>query len=125
MDSFDFDREFYDLIRARYCSRPYEAKPGVWVRCGSRLKATCESCAELYRGDWAAIARSGIFDEAGDVVEGYRYAFLTLTAPSFGKVIHRRTTISAKQPGTTHLRHSGVRHSIDFTASSADLPILR
>jgi hypothetical protein len=86
MDSFDFDREFYDLIRARYCSRPYEAKPGVWVRCGSRLKATCESCAELYRGDWAAIARSGIFDEAGDVVEGYRYAFLTLTAPSFGKV---------------------------------------
>ena len=86
MDPLTVDREFYALIRARYCARPYEAKPGVWVRCGSRLKAECESCAELYRGDWAAIARSGIFDEDGTVVEGYRYAFLTLTSPSFGKV---------------------------------------
>ncbi|WP_136032103.1 replication initiator [Microbacterium sp. PF5] len=86
MDPLDVDREFYDLIRARYCSRPYEAKPGAWVRCGIHLKAQCESCAELYRGDWAAIACSGLFDEDGAVVEGYRYAFLTLTAPSFGKV---------------------------------------
>ncbi|MDR6866580.1 hypothetical protein J2Y69_001173 [Microbacterium resistens] len=65
---------------------PYEAKPGVWMRCGSRLKDQCESCAELFRGDWAAIARSGIFDEDKNVVPCYRYAFLTLTAPSFGKV---------------------------------------
>lgn len=86
MDPLQADREFYDLIRARYCARPYEAKPGVWVRRGSRLKGQCESCAELYRGDWAAIARSGIFDSDGQVVDGYRYAFLTMTAPSFGKV---------------------------------------
>lgn len=86
MDEPDIDHDFYNLIKARYCARPYEAKPGVWVRCGSRLRDKCESCAEIYRGDWAAIARSGIFDEDGTVVPGYKYAFLTLTAPSFGKV---------------------------------------
>jgi hypothetical protein len=39
----------------------------------------------LYRGDWAAIARSGIFDGP---VAGFRFYLLTLTAPSFGGV-HR------------------------------------
>lgn len=55
------------------------------MRCQSRVKSRCPSCAELYRGDWAAIARSGVFDGA---VERYRFYLLTLTAPSFGKV-HR------------------------------------
>ncbi len=55
------------------------------MRCGSRIKSKCESCAELYRGDWAAIARSGVFD--GPVAE-FRFYLLTLTAPSFGRV-HR------------------------------------
>jgi len=67
------------------CVRPLEVSPGVFVRCGSRVKSQCPSCAELYRGDWAAIARSGIFDGP---VERFRFFLLTLTAPSFGKV-HR------------------------------------
>lgn len=67
------------------CSRPFEVQPGVFVRCRNRAKSKCASCAELYRGDWAAIARSGVFDGP---VENYRYYLLTLTAPSFGRV-HR------------------------------------
>ena len=67
------------------CSRPYRLKSGEYVRCQSRLKSKCPSCAELYRGDWAAIARSGIFE--GDSLAS-RFYLLTLTAPSFGAV-HR------------------------------------
>lgn len=72
-------------VIARGCIQPIKISTGVWVRCGSRVKSRCPSCAELYRGDWAAIARSGIFDGP---VENYRFYLLTLTAPSFGQV-HR------------------------------------
>lgn len=67
------------------CSRPIQTASGITVRCGSRVKSKCPSCAELYRGDWAAIARSGIFDGP---VERFKFYLLTLTAPSFGRV-HR------------------------------------
>ena len=72
-------------VIARGCARPIKTTTGVWVRCGSRVKSRCPSCAELYRGDWAAIARSGVFDGP---VERFRFYLLTLTAPSFGQV-HR------------------------------------
>lgn len=72
-------------IMERGCSSPIKTATGVWVRCGSRIKSKCGSCAELYRGDWAAIARSGVFDGP---VEQFRFYLLTLTAPSFGRV-HR------------------------------------
>jgi hypothetical protein len=67
------------------CLRPIEVKPGLFVRCGSRVKSKCPPCAELYRGDWAAIARSGVFDGP---VQFFQFYLLTLTAPSFGRV-HR------------------------------------
>lgn len=72
-------------VVARGCSSPIRTATGVWVRCGSRIRSKCESCAELYRGDWAAIARSGVFDAP---LAEFRYYLLTLTAPSFGRV-HR------------------------------------
>src|SRR5690242_11806804 len=82
MAATDSDRA--DVV-ARVCARPIRTTSGVWVRCGSRVKSRCDSCAELYRGDWAAIARSGVFDGP---VEEYRFYLLTLTAPTFGRV-HR------------------------------------
>ena len=72
-------------VIARGCARPIKTSSGVWVRCGTRVKSRCPSCAELYRGDWAAIARSGVFDGP---VENFQFYLLTLTAPSFGQV-HR------------------------------------
>jgi hypothetical protein len=74
-----------DEVISRGCLRPIRISSGIWVRCGSRLTGKCPSCAELYRGDWAAIARSGIFDGP---VANFRFYLLTLTAPSFGAV-HR------------------------------------
>lgn len=72
-------------VKAKGCSRPIKLPTGIWVRCGSRVKSRCASCAELYRLDWAALARSGVFDGP---VQNYRFYLLTLTAPSFGAV-HR------------------------------------
>jgi hypothetical protein len=69
----------------RGCARPYRTRSGQLVRCGSRAVSLCQACAELYRGDWAAILRSGVFDGP---VAGFRFFLLTLTAPSFGRV-HR------------------------------------
>lgn len=82
-------------VISRGCSRPVKLSSGIWVRCGSRVKSLCESCSALYANDWAAIARSGVFDGP---VEQYRFYLLTLTAPSFGAV-HRvpKTGVSKKQ----------------------------
>ena len=86
------------------CSRPIEVSPGVHVRCGSRVKSRCAACAELYRGDWAAIARSGVFDGP---VENYRYYLLTLTAPSFGAV-HR---VPRSEGARLHVCGCGATHT--------------
>lgn len=74
-----------ESILSRQCWSPINVAPEVWVRCGSRIKSRCPSCAELYRKDWSAIARSGVFDGP---VQDFRFFLLTLTAPSFGAV-HR------------------------------------
>lgn len=59
---------------------------GQFVRCQSRRRSQCVSCSELTRNDWAAIGRSGVFDSEKLPVSGFRFYFLTLTAPSFGPV---------------------------------------
>jgi hypothetical protein len=70
-------------------------KAGIAVRCQSRIRSVCASCAELYRGDWAAIARSGVFDGP---VQNFRFYLLTLTAPSFGRV-HRVPKVEGAKVG--------------------------
>lgn len=94
-------------VAARGCEHPIYIREGMWVRCGSRVKSRCESCAELYRGDWAAIARSGVFDGP---VQNYRFYLLTLTAPSFGEV-HR-----VPKHGTAPPCRCGVVHSVEDVA---------
>lgn len=93
------------------CVRPFKTKSGQYVRCQSRVRSSCPSCAELYRGDWAAIARSGVFD--GDAAR-FRFYLLTLTAPSFGSVhrVPRSESSRVKRCGcgVTHdLRDAGLR----------------
>ncbi len=98
-------------VLERGCSSPIKATSGIWVRCGSRIKSRCPSCAELYRNDWAAIARSGVFDGP---VEDFRFYLLTLTAPTFGRV-HRVPRDGGKPParcgcGAVHTaRDAGLR----------------
>lgn len=108
-------------VIARGCVRPIKTSTGIWVRCGSRVKSRCESCAELYRGDWAAIARSGVFDGP---VERYRFYLLTLTAPSFGSV-HRvprsaETTAPRCGCGLTHAATDAGFRGVPLDASTYD-----
>ncbi|MBH0110984.1 hypothetical protein I6E81_12475 [Salinibacterium sp. NG22] len=92
-------------VIARGCVRPIKTSTGIWVRCGSRIKSSCGSCAELYRGDWASIARSGVFDGP---VQNYRFYLLTLTAPSFGAV-HR---VPRSEKKAAPVCGCGVQHSV-------------
>lgn len=95
------------------CSGRVEVSPGVTVRCSSRVKSKCAGCAELYRGDWAAIARSGVFDGPAGL---YAYFLLTLTAPSFGQV-HRVPNVAKGQTRVDRPCGCGVWH----TAADAGL----
>lgn len=88
MPDSSFADAFADAMRRSSCARPYEVKPGVFVRCQSRRSAICPSCSNQQRGDWQRLARSGIWDADGQPVQGFRYFFITLSAPSFGAV-HR------------------------------------
>ena len=89
-----------DTVLDRYCSHPIRVpgepgKPGQWVRCGSRLTHRCPSCSKIYRGDWSAILRSGVFNDGTLTPENFtsiKFQFLTLTAPSFGAT-HRTETL--------------------------------
>lgn len=101
------------------CVNPYDVHGdgSVMVRCNNRARSVCPSCSRLYTGDWAAIARSGVFDEDRQPYDGYAWALVTLTAPSFGPVHaapHRLRDQAARcQCGTTH----------DFGDPIAGLPL--
>ena len=103
------------------CSRPYEVQSGLFIRCKSRVKSKCPSCAELYRGDWAAIARSGVFDGP---VQNFRFYLLTLTAPSIGRV-HRvpRSPDAAARAcgcGVVHTMADGGLRGVPLDAETYD-----
>ena len=108
-------------VLERGCSSPIKTSSGVWVRCGSRIKSRCASCAELYRKDWAAIARSGVFDgPVGD----FRFYLLTLTAPSFGAV-HRvpregREKGARCRCGRVHTARDAVLRGVPLDPASYD-----
>lgn len=65
-----------------------EVSPGLFVRCGSRRRSQCPACASIWAGDSARLGRSGIEDADGHPALGFRFVFLTLTAPSFGHTHH-------------------------------------
>lgn len=80
-----------------------------FVSCGSRRADVCPFCAEMYRGDWARVLRSGALPhEDGPSTEQlseFRFFFLTLTAPSFGATHHvpkRKSQIKKCRCGKTH-----------------------
>ncbi|WP_425839754.1 replication initiator [Microbacterium sp. PA5] len=114
------DKAARAAILERGCSTPIKTATGVWVRCGSRIKSRCESCAELYRGDWAAIARSGVFDGP---VDQYRFYLLTLTAPSFGRV-HRVPREGGQQGrcgcGVTHTTKDAALRGMPLNRATYD-----
>ncbi len=79
------------------------------MNCGSRFAAVCKHCSAVYRNDWLAIMRAGIFPpgtERTGPATGYLWGLVTLTAPSFGRVHrvpkHPESARSGCGCGTTH-----------------------
>lgn len=93
-----FDRDLAEEINHKYCAKPLLVPGGSFVRCGSRLKKDCPSCASIYANDWSAILRSGV---ANLDASQFQWVFFTLTAPSFGKV-HRTIRGSRCPCGEDH-----------------------
>jgi len=84
----------------------------VKVRCGSRRRSQCPACSSIWAGDAAKLGRSGCEDADGHPVAGYRFLFVTLTAPSFG-----RTHLVAKWERDEGKRCGcGAMHGRDDTA---------
>ncbi len=56
--------------------------------CGSRIRSYCEACSYLYYGDSLQMVRTGLIGGKGipETVAEHPKVFLTLTAPSFGRV---------------------------------------
>lgn len=76
------------------CAQPItvvnEGGEAIEIRCGTRRKSACPSCAALYAGDAKKLLRDGaVHVEPGSVI-----VMLTLTAPSFGRV-HRVPKVGA------------------------------
>lgn len=90
--------EMERTIAESVCIRPLRVAvtpgaPPVFARCHTRLAHVCPSCSRLYAGDWKKIIRSGLLPTPDGTTtaadfEGEDVLFLTLTAPSFGRV-HR------------------------------------
>jgi putative replication initiation protein len=68
----------------RRCAHRIRLDDETVVDCKTRDFYSCPHCAALYRGDWQAIIRDGLYS----LTEPARIVFMTLTAPSFGAV-HR------------------------------------
>ena len=83
-----------------------------FVSCGSRRADICPFCAEMYRGDWARVLRSGALPHedgpSAEQLADYRFFFLTLTAPSFGATHH----VPKRKKQMKRCR-CGIMHSVD------------
>lgn len=78
-------------IIMRRCAHRIRLDDETVVDCKTRDFYSCPHCAALYRGDWQAIIRDGLYS----LTEPARIVFMTLTAPSFGAV-HRIPSKSDK-----------------------------
>lgn len=90
------------------CVRRLTLDNGTVVDCKSRDFYQCPHCATVYRGDWQAIIRDGMYSLSSPA----RIVFMTLMAPSFGKVHH----VPGKKDSKVRPCACGVTHTSADTA---------
>lgn len=97
MESPDLDQLLTSSMRRKVCSRPRKVRQAdgshSYVRCQSKKASECAACSSLFMTDQKRLIGSGCnISERDGITEqmlaGYRFYFVTLTAPSFGAV-HR------------------------------------
>ncbi|MFI2105469.1 replication initiator [Isoptericola sp. NPDC019693] len=88
-------------IRRRGVDKTTGEPVEVLVRCGTRLRRVCPSCAALYKNDVRAVLFQGL---RGAVESGETVVLLTVTAPSFGRV-HRVSKDEVWRQGGSRRAH--------------------
>ena len=115
-----------ELDAGRWCENPRK-NAGKWARCGSLDWASCRYCAGL-----STLYVKKIIDD-GLNYENHTYYFLTLTAPSFGKVhsflkgdntmcvCGEKHNDNALAGVPIDLKHYKYRQQIEFNKNSSEL----
>jgi hypothetical protein len=69
----------------------------IYKACGNRRAAACPSCAQTYRADTYQLIHAGINGgkNVPESVRSHPFAFVTLTAPSFG-LVHSTRALSGR-----------------------------
>ena len=72
----------------------------IYKPCGNRRATVCPSCAQTYRADTYQLIHAGISGGKGipETVRAHPFAFVTLTAPSFGSVHSARAKNGHPRP---------------------------
>jgi hypothetical protein len=85
------------LRRAHTADMPDQA---IYTACGNRRATVCPACAQIYRADTYHLISSGITGGKGTpaTVRQHPFAFVTLTAPSFGLVHTTRAKNGRPRP---------------------------
>jgi hypothetical protein len=105
-------------------TRPTAAMPDgvIYKACGNRRASVCPACSQVYRADTYQLVRAGLLGRRNGVpatVATHPCAFVTVTAPSFGRVHSTRTDSSGQprrcRPGRNRRR---CPHGVDLTCNS-------
>lgn len=97
MESSDVDQLLKSGMRQKSCCRPRKVRKAdgtySYVRCQSKKASECVACSTLFLTDQKRLIGSGCNASERDgiteeMLSGFRFYFVTLTAPSFGG-IHR------------------------------------
>ncbi|WP_308129913.1 replication initiator [Kitasatospora aureofaciens] len=88
-------------VMVRRYSTAEEPGERLALRCRNRRSSRCGPCSWLHQGDSWHLVHAGLAGGKGvpDVVGTHPLVFLTLTAPSFGRV-HRAGRCHRQRPGT-------------------------
>ncbi|MFW0789934.1 replication initiator [Gordonia sp. CPCC 205333] len=101
---------WWNSVRASgYCLQPIHLHRGhglttqdrLMVRCGNRRAAVCTSCSRLYAADTWHLVHAGLcggYHNIPETITTHPQTFLTLTAPSYGKVHPPEHRTHAGQP---------------------------
>ncbi|WP_406730409.1 replication initiator [Streptomyces sp. NBC_01794] len=130
----DFDRVTEQVRNLRGCTRPVnlvgwtatsdpatktvlrsystadEPTGRLLTACGNRRSSRCPACSRIYAADTYHLIKAGLSGgkNVAESVRTHPRAFVTLTAPSFGPVHHRKSNGSTTRPcrcGTHHAEH--------------------
>ncbi|MFD7165034.1 replication initiator [Streptomyces violascens] len=97
--------------RLRSYSSSQEPTGRLLTPCGNRRSTRCPACSRLYAADTYHLIRAGLSGgkNVAETVRSHPRVFVTLTAPSFGRVHNHRTTPT----GTPRRCACGTHHQED------------